>query len=112
MMHGHGKSDSPIVLAKPPNEAGPEAKEGWRKGTEERRLSVTSNSGPGSSPRAGETSGSKEDKRQQFTALLHHACSWRLEWLTRFEASGGRSVDGDVAALWEELEVIFDLSGR
>jgi RNA-directed DNA polymerase len=27
MMHGHGKSDSSIVLAKPPNEAGPEAKE-------------------------------------------------------------------------------------
>ena len=26
-MHGHGKSDSSIVLAKPPNEAGPEAKE-------------------------------------------------------------------------------------
>ena len=27
MMHGHGKSDSSIVLTKPPNEAGPEAKE-------------------------------------------------------------------------------------
>ena len=27
MMHGHGKSDSPIVLRKPSNEAGPEAKE-------------------------------------------------------------------------------------
>ena len=27
MMHGHGKSDSPIVPAKPPNEAGPEVKE-------------------------------------------------------------------------------------
>jgi RNA-directed DNA polymerase len=27
MMHGHGKSDSPMVLAKPPNEAEPEAKE-------------------------------------------------------------------------------------
>jgi hypothetical protein len=24
MMHGHGKSDRPIVPAKPPNEAGPE----------------------------------------------------------------------------------------
>ena len=27
MMDGHGKSDSPIVPAKPPNEAEPEAKE-------------------------------------------------------------------------------------
>ena len=27
MMHGHGKSDSSIVPAKPPNEAEPEAKE-------------------------------------------------------------------------------------
>jgi RNA-directed DNA polymerase len=27
MMHGHGKSDSPIVPAKPPNEARTEAKE-------------------------------------------------------------------------------------
>jgi len=27
MMHGHGKSDSPIVPSKPPNEADPEAKE-------------------------------------------------------------------------------------
>ena len=27
MMHGHGKSDRPIVPAKPPNEAEPEAKE-------------------------------------------------------------------------------------
>ena len=27
MMHGHGKSDSSIVLTKPPNKAGPEAKE-------------------------------------------------------------------------------------
>ena len=26
-MHGHGKSDSSIVLAKPPNEAVPEAKD-------------------------------------------------------------------------------------
>jgi hypothetical protein len=27
MMHGHGKSDSSIGPAKPPNKAGPEAKE-------------------------------------------------------------------------------------
>ena len=27
MMHGHGKSDSSIVPERPPNEAGPEAKE-------------------------------------------------------------------------------------
>ena len=46
-MHGHGKSDSPIVPAKPPNEAGPEVKEaveerGLAKGkTPERNMSRT-----------------------------------------------------------------------
>jgi len=32
MMHGHGKSDRPIVPAKPPNEVEPEAKRRWREG--------------------------------------------------------------------------------
>ena len=47
MMHGHGKSDRPIVPAKPPNEVGPEAKEavegrGLAKGkTPERNMSRT-----------------------------------------------------------------------
>ncbi len=47
MMHGHGKSDSSIVPEKPPNEAGPEAKEavegrGLAKGkTPERNMSRT-----------------------------------------------------------------------
>jgi len=47
MMHGHGKSDSSIVPTKPPNEAGPEAKEavegrGLAKGkTPERNMSRT-----------------------------------------------------------------------
>jgi hypothetical protein len=47
MMHGHGKSDRPIVPAKPPNEAEPEAKEavegrGLAKGkTPERNMTRT-----------------------------------------------------------------------
>ena len=50
MMHGDGKSHRPVVPAKPPNEAGDEAKEvveegDWPRG---RRLSVT-----GSGLRAG-----------------------------------------------------------
>jgi RNA-directed DNA polymerase len=47
MMHGHEKSDRPIVPMKPPNEAGPEGKEvvegrGLAKGkTPERNMSRT-----------------------------------------------------------------------
>ena len=68
MMHGHGKSDSSIVLTKPPNEAGPEAKEAVKerrlaKGkTPERNMSRTQGRS-GMSSVAGPNETSKENTR-------------------------------------------------
>jgi len=71
MMHGHGKSDRPIVPTKPPNEAEPEAKEavegrGLAKG---RRPSVTCSGLRSrmsmSSALERITSGSKRDRGQR-----------------------------------------------
>jgi group II intron reverse transcriptase/maturase len=78
MMHGHGKSDSSIVPAKPPNKAGPEAKEvveerGLAKGNllERNMLRTQSRQGmPSAFERIRQAA--RRDKRQRFTALLHH----------------------------------------
>src|SRR5687768_2338366 len=80
MMHGHGKSDSSIVLLKPPNEAGPEAKEvveerGLAKGNlPERNMSRTQSRISMSSALERIRQAARRDKRQRFTALLHHGC--------------------------------------
>src|SRR5438034_5621587 len=78
MMHGHGKSDSSIVRTKPPNEAEPEAKEavdgrGLAKGNLLKRNMSRTQSRPGM-PNALERirQATRRDKRQRFTALLHH----------------------------------------
>ena len=78
MMHGHGKSDRPIVPAKPPNEAEPEAKEavegrGLAKGkTPERNMSRTQGRSDMSSALERIRQAARRDRRQRFTALLHH----------------------------------------
>src|SRR4029453_19636926 len=78
MMHGHGKSDSSIVPAKPPNEAVPEAKEvvegrGLAKGkTPERNMSRTQGRSGMSSALERIRQAARRDKRQRFTAVLHH----------------------------------------
>jgi RNA-directed DNA polymerase len=78
MMHGHGKSDSSIVLTKPPNEAGPEAKEaveerGLAEGKPpERNMSRTQGRSGMSSALERIRQAARRDKRQRFTALLHH----------------------------------------
>ncbi len=100
-MHDHGKSDSPVVPAKPPNNAA-------RAGTEaveERGLpkgNAASKTRPG--PRAGQGAPSaldrvrrvaSKDKQAQFTALLHHVSLDRLRaayWALRPKAAPG--VDG------------------
>src|SRR6266702_310063 len=78
MMHGHGKSDSSIVRTKPPNEAEPEAKEavdgrGLAKGNLLKRNMSRTQGRPGM-PSALERirQATRRDKRQRFTALLHH----------------------------------------
>jgi len=79
MMDGHGKSDRPIVPAKPPNEAEPEeAKEavegrGLAKGkAPERNMCRTQSRRSMSSALERIRQAARGDKRQRFTALLHH----------------------------------------
>src|SRR5262245_51552300 len=78
MRHGHGQSDRPIVPAKPPNEAEPEAKEavegrGLAKGkTPERNMSRTQSRQSMSSALERIRQAARRDKGQRFTALLHH----------------------------------------
>jgi len=78
MMHGCGKSDRPVVPSKPPNEAEPEAKEavegrGLAKGNApERNRSRTQGRMSLSSALERIRQAARRDKRQRFTALLHH----------------------------------------
>jgi RNA-directed DNA polymerase len=78
MMHGHEKSDRPIVPLKPPNEAGPEAKEavegrGLAKGNApERNMSRTQSRKSMSSALERIRQAARRDRGQRFTALLHH----------------------------------------
>jgi hypothetical protein len=122
MMHGHGKSDSSIVLTKPPNEAGPEAKEaveerGLAEGkTPERNMSRTQGRSGMSSALERIRQAARRDKRQRFTALLHHV--YGVEGLRvayfglKREAAAG--IDGKTWRQYgEELERnLLDLSDR
>lgn len=122
MMHGHGKSDSSIVPLKPPNEAVPEAKEaveerGLAKGkTPERNMSRTlsRNSMPNALERIRQAA--RRDKRQRFTALLHHGYGVERLRAAYFglkrEAAAG--IDGTTWRQYgEELERnLLDLSDR
>lgn len=78
MMYGHGKSDSPIVPAKPLNEAAPKAKEvvegrELAKGNSlERNVSRTQSRQGMPSALERIRQAARRDKRQRFTALLHH----------------------------------------
>ena len=122
MMHGHGKSDSSIVLAKPPNEAGPEAKEvvegrGLAKGkTPERNLSRTQGRSDMSSALERIRQAARRDKRQRFTALLHHA--YGVEGLRAayfgLKRAAAAGIDGRTWQHYgEELERnLLDLSER
>ncbi len=79
MMHGHGKSDRPIVPAKPPNEAEPEQAQeavegrGLAKGNLLKRnmpRTLSRQSMPSALERIRQAA--RRDSRQRFTALLHH----------------------------------------
>jgi RNA-directed DNA polymerase len=78
MMHGHGKSDRPVVPPKPPNEAEPEAKEaveerGLAEGNVfERNMTRTQSRISMSSALERIRQAARRDRRQRFTALLHH----------------------------------------
>src|SRR5271165_2272006 len=100
-MHEHGKSDSPVVPARPPNKAAKAAAEA----VEGRGLAEGNTDGPtrpGRSAGSGVPSGldrvrevAQRDKDAQFTALLHHVSLERLVmayWALSPKASPG--VDG------------------
>ena len=120
-MNGRGKSDRPVVPAKPSNNAGLPAAEA----VEERGLgkgNVASNTRPG--PRAGQDAPSaldrvrrvaRQDKEARFTALLHHVDIDRLRaayWALKPRAAPG--VDGVTWADYgQDLEAnLRDLHSR
>lgn len=86
MMYGQGKSDSPIVPMKSPNNAAPAAAEamegrGGAKGNAVRGSTCQTQSWESVSPaldRIRETA--RRDKRVRFTALLHHVTVDLLRW--------------------------------
>jgi RNA-directed DNA polymerase len=105
-MHGHGKSDRPVVPAKPPNKtarAGAEAVEGRGLG----KGNATSNTRPGH--RAGQGAPSaldrvrrvaQQDKEVRFTALLHHVDVDRLR--AAYRALNPRAATGVDGVTWDE----------
>ncbi len=122
MMHGHGKSDSPIEPKKPPNKAEPEAAEaveerGLAKGkAPKRNMSRTQGRTSMSSALERIRQAARRDKRQRFTALLHHV--YEIERLRaayfglKREAAAG--IDGETWRQYREgLESnLLDLSER
>jgi len=78
MMNGHGKSDRPVVPAKPPNNAGRPVAEGVEgrglaKGNPRRQNALRTPSRDGA-PSALERirQAARRDRKTRFTALLHH----------------------------------------
>src|SRR4029434_3089573 len=122
MMHGHRESDSPIVPAKPSNEAEPEAKEaaeerGLAKGNWLERNMLRTQSRQGMPSRLERIrQAARRDRRQRFTAVLHHV--YEIERLRvayfalRREAAPG--IDGETWRQYgEDLQSnLEDLSER
>jgi group II intron reverse transcriptase/maturase len=122
MMNGHGKSDSPIVPERPPNNAGRPAAEvvegrGLAKGNPTERNAPRTQSRTGA-PSALERvrQAARRDRKQRFTALVHHVYDderLRAAYLAlKREAAPG--IDGETWRHYGEgLEKnLQDLSGR
>ena len=123
MMHGHGKSDRPIVPAKSPNNAGPPVAEGMEgrglaKGNpSQQNLPIGRSAAPGR-PSALERvrQAARRERTIRFTALLHHIYALdrlRAAYLSlkRHAAPG---VDGETWRHYGEAleEHLQDLSAR
>ena len=120
-MNERGKSDSPVVPAKPPNKAASAAAEvvegrGLAKGNTTRPTRPGRSAGPGvphGLDRVRQVA--REDKEARFTALLHHVDRTRLRaayWAIRPKAAPG--VDGVTwEAYGQDLEAnLHDLHTR
>jgi group II intron reverse transcriptase/maturase len=122
MVNGHGKSDSLVVPGKPPNNAGRPAAEagegsGLAKGNSpERNVLRTQCRGGTSSALARVRQAARKNRKQRFTALLHHVydvARLRTAYLAlKRDAAAG--VDGETWRHYgEALEAnLHDLSGR
>ena len=122
MMDERGKSDSPIVSRKPPNNAAePAAEAGERRGLAEGNAPKRST--PRTQRRAGVSpalervrQAAQRDRKQRFTALLHHV--YAVEQLrAAYEGLNPRAVAGIDGETWthygRNLEAnLRDLSGR
>ncbi len=122
MRDGRGKSDSPVVSRKPPNKAEEPATE-----AAERRGLAEGNAVGGTTLRTQRRGGvssaldrvrqaAKRDRKQRFTALLHH-----VDALARLQAAYGAlnprasaGIDGETGKHYgQNLEAnLHDLSGR
>ena len=102
-MHEHGKSDSPVVPARPPNKAvAAEAAE--ERGLAEGNTDSTTHAGrsaghdaPSGLDRVREVA--RRDKEARFTALLHHVTLVRL-WQA-YQAISPKAVPGVDGVTWE-----------
>src|SRR5829696_1986485 len=120
-MHGHGKSDRPVVPAKPPNNAGVPAAE-VVEGRGLRKANAASKTRPGH--RAGVSAPSAldrvrrvagQDKDVRFTALLHHVDVDRLR--AAYGALNPKAATGVDGVTWYEYgqdleENLRDLHAR
>ena len=122
MMHRGGKSDSPIVPVKPPNKAVETVAEvvegrGLTKGNLPKRNAPRTLSRVGVSSALGRVrQAARRDRKQRFTALLHHVYDVeRLRmayWALKRKAVAG--VDGETWRHYGEVleSNLRDLSGR
>src|SRR5664279_4014573 len=113
-MNDHGKSDLPVVPAKPPNNAGLPAAEA----VEERgrtKGNTASKTRPGHSAGSGAPNAldrvrqvARRDKEARFTALLHHVDADRLRAAYRaISPKAAAGVDGETwAAYGQDLETV------
>jgi group II intron reverse transcriptase/maturase len=119
-MNGHGKSDSPVVPAKPPNKAATVAEVVEGRGLAKENTDSSTRSGRGAG--TGVPSGlgrvreaARKDRDARFTALLHHvtlARLWKAYEAIRPQAAAG--VDGVTwASYGQDLEAnLQDLHRR
>jgi hypothetical protein len=120
-MNDRGRSDSPVVPAKPPNNAAPAAAEvvegrGLAKGNTASKTRPGHSAGPGASSALDRVRRvAQQDKEAQFTALLHHVTVERLR--AAYRALNPRVASGVDDVTWraygQNLEVnLADLHAR
>jgi RNA-directed DNA polymerase len=120
-MNGHGKSDSPVVPAKLPNNAGQPVAEvveerGLPKGNADRPTRPAHSGGTGVSHGLDRVrQAASKDSRMRFTALLHHVDVNRLR--AAYRAINPRAAVGVDAVTWQQygqhLQAnLEDLHGR